>query len=368
MSEFDKLNKEVQDGMQGKNESIPIGMPRLGRYANWRKRIFTLLFSSTGAGKSSLADDMMLNAAEWCMQNTKATGRKIKFILFSMERAKHYRIAKWVSRKIFLDEGVSIPIPKLLGWWKEKLTPQEYELFERYRDYVDVLLDEYIDIYEGPRSGPDIYRICKEFFEKNGKYETDPKNPYKRIYIPHDPNLIVSIVLDHGNLTKRTKEYPTKKQAVDFTCEVLQGFRDLEGASPLWIAQVGRSISNPLRLKDTEAELTLDDVKESGDMGDACDIALSLFDPVKYKQTSKTGYNPMDFLDKTNGAKFFRSIQICKSSYGEDDLRIPLAFNGFCGQFKELPRRDSLSDTELYNLIEGVKSKSYFLEIVNNKQ
>lgn len=279
-----------------------------------------------------------------------------------MERAKHYRIAKWISRKIFLDEGISIPIPKLLGWWHEKLTVKEYELFTRYKDYVDMLLDDYIDIYEGARTGADIYRIMKEFFEANGKYNTHPDNSYKKIYTPNDPNLIVAPVLDHGNLIKRTKEYPTKKHAVDFTCEIMQGFRDLEGASPLWIAQVGRSISNPIRLKDTEAELTLDDVKESGDMGDACDIALSLFDPVKYKQGSKTGYNPMDLLDRNTGAKYFRSIQICKSSYGEDDLRIPLAFNGFCGQFKELPRRDSLTDTQLYSLIESVKDKSFFFD------
>ena len=362
MSEFDKLTQEVSDGMQGKNEAIPIGLPRLGKYANWRKRIFTLLFSSTGAGKSSLADDMILNACEWCIKNSKSTGRKIKFILFSMERAKHYRIAKWVSRRIFLDEGVVIPIPKLLGWWNEKLTDQEFELFSRYKDYVEALLEDYIDIYEGARTSQDIYRILKGYFERNGEYKVHPDNPYKKIYIPDDPNIIVVPVIDHGNLTKRTKEYPTKKQAVDNLCELMQGFRDLEGASPFWIAQVGRSISNPMRLKDTEAELTLDDVKESGDMGDACDIALSLFDPVKYKQGSKTGYNPMEFLDKTNGAKYFRSIQICKSSYGEDDLRIPLAFNGFCGQFKELPRRDSLSDGALHSLVESVKDRSFFLQ------
>jgi hypothetical protein len=362
MSEFDKLQKEVKNGMEGRNEAIPIGLPRLGRYINWKKRIFTLLFSSTGAGKSSMADDMMLNAAEWCMKNSKITGKKIKFILFSMERSKHYRIAKWVSRKIFMDEGEVIPIPKLLGWWNEKLTTKEYDLFVRYKDYIDLLIDEYIDIYEGARSGADVYRILKEFFEKNGKYDVHPDNPYKRIYIPNDPDLIVSPIIDHGNLTRRTKDYPSKKHAVDNLCELMQGFRDLEGASPLWIAQVGRAISNPMRLKDTEAELTLDDVKESGDMGDACDVALSLFDPVKYKQSSRTGYNPMDFLDKTSGAKYFRSVMICKSSYGEDDLRIPLAFNGFCGQFKELPRKDSLNDTELFNLVESVKNKSYFLE------
>lgn len=364
MSEFDRLDNEVQDGMAGKSEAIPIGLPRLGKYANWRKRIFTLLFSSTGAGKSSLADDMILNACDWCIKH-KTSGRRIKFILFSMERSKHYRIAKWVSRKIFIDEGIVIPIPKLLGWWKEKMTDKEYQLFLQYRDYVDSLLETYIDIYDGARSGPDMYRILKGFFEENGEYNDDPNNKYKKIYTPNDPNLIVVPVIDHGNLTKRTKEHPTKKGAVDLTCEFMQGFRDLEGASPLWIAQVGRSMSNPLRLKDTEAELTLDDVKESGDMGDACDIALNLFDPIKYKQGSKTGYNPNDFLDRESGGKYFRSIQICKSSYGEDDLRIPLAFNGFCGQFKELPRRDQLDDNQLKTLVTSVKDRSYFLELEN---
>ncbi len=360
MTEFDKLDQEVQDGMAGKNESIPIGLPRLGKYANWRKRIFTLLFSSTGAGKSSLADDMMLNACEWCIQNPLA-GRKIKFILFSMERSKHYRIAKWISRKIFLDEGITIPIPRLLGWWKEKMTEQEYKLFCRYKDYADMLLEDYIEIYDGARSAVDIYRILKTFFEDNGEYKEHPDNPYKKIYIPKDPNLIVVPIIDTGNLTRRTKDHPTKKQAVDLLSEFMQGFRDLEGASPLWISQVGRSMSNPMRLKDTEAELTLDDVKESGDMGDACDIALTLFDPIKYKQGSKTGYNPEEFKNRDTGAKHFRSVQICKSSYGEDDLRIPLAFNGFCGQFKELPRRDSMDDVGAKKLTDSVKDLSYFL-------
>lgn len=358
MNEFNKLKKEVEDGILGKNEAIPIGLPRLGKYADWRKRIFTLLFSSTGAGKSSMADDMILNACEWSTANESPNN--IRFILFSMERAKHYRIAKWISRRIFLTEGITIPVPKLLGWWSEKMTKDEHDLFLSCQGYIEELLTNYIDIYEGARSGPDIYRIMKGFFEKNGEYEQISE--YKKIYVPKNPNLIVVPILDHGNLIRRTKEYPTKKQAVDFTCEIMQSFRDLEGASPLWIAQVGRSISNPIRLKDTEAELTLDDVKESGDMGDACDIALSLFDPLKYKQGSRTGYNPVEFLDKENGAKYFRSVQICKSSYGEDDLRIPLGFNGFCGQFSELPKRNELDDKQLKVLIDSVKDKSFFLK------
>ena len=41
---FDELNKEIQNGIDGNNQSIPIGLPKLGKYANIRKRILTLLF------------------------------------------------------------------------------------------------------------------------------------------------------------------------------------------------------------------------------------------------------------------------------------------------------------------------------------
>ena len=82
---------------------------------------------------------------------------------------------------------------------------------------------------------------------------------------------------------------------------------------------------------------------------------------MKYGQSSKTGYIPADFVDRNNGSNYFRSAQILKSSYGADSIRIPLAFNGFCGQFKELPKRNSLEDSEYSNLITDVLNKSYFL-------
>lgn len=359
MSEFLKLSEEVVSGILGKNESIPIGLPKLGKYAAFRKRIFTLLFSSTGAGKSSLADEMMLSACEDYIKRKNNDILKPKFILFSMERAKHYRIAKWIVRRIFLDHQIEISVPKLLGWWHEKLTKDEHDLFLLYEDYIQILLTEFIDIYETPRTPGDIYKIVKTYFEEAGKYENITE--YKKIYIPNDEKIVVIPILDHGNLTRTSKALPKKKEAVDELCRYMQGFRDLEGASPFWIAQVGRSISNPLRLKDTEAELVLDDVKESGDMGDACDIALSLYDPLKYNQGSRTGYNPVDFRDVRTGAKYFRSIQICKSSYGEDDLRIPLSFNGFCGSFKELPKRSELKEDGYRDLVTDVLNKSYFL-------
>ena len=86
-----------------------------------------------------------------------------------------------------------------------------------------------------------------------------------------------------------------------------------------------------------------------------------MFDPLKHGQSSKTGYKPADFVDMTTGANYFRSAQILKSSYGMDSVRIPLAFNGFCGQFMELKKRKELTDHEYEQLVRSVLSKEYFL-------
>lgn len=358
---FDKLEGEVSKGLSGENEAIPIGMEKLGRYANFRKRIFTLIFSSTGAGKSALIDDMMLNACEHVIKQKK-TGKEvanIHFKIFSMERSKHLRVAKWVVRKIFIEHGVTIPLPKLLGWWDLKMTKDEHDLFLLYRDYISTLLEDYIDIHEGAKTPNEIYHIMKEWFKQNGVEENITE--YKKLYLPNDETKIVVPIIDHGSLLRTTKDLYSKKMAIDMTSGYMQTFRDFYGASPVWVAQVNRALSGISRTKDAEYELGLDDVKESGDIGDACDIALSLFDPAKFNQASKTGYIPKDFIDPTTGAKYFRSVQIVKSSYGEDDVRIPLAFNGFCGQFKEMKRRKDLDEYQYKELIDKVLTKKYFL-------
>jgi hypothetical protein len=89
---FDNLNRDILDGMNGKNQFIPIGLPKLGRYANLRKSILTLIFSTSGGGKSSLVDTIILNACNLHMNHPE--GMKPDFQLFSMERNSRIRIMK----------------------------------------------------------------------------------------------------------------------------------------------------------------------------------------------------------------------------------------------------------------------------------
>lgn len=360
---FDELNKEIQNGIDGNNQSIPIGLPKLGKYANIRKRILTLLFSTTGAGKSAMVDTIILNACASHMKHPSVYKLKPDFQLFSMERSKMMRVAKWISHLVFINEGVELQLPLILGWWDEKLTKTQHSLILKQKEYIDTMLNDYVTIHDGAKTPKEIYKIMKDHFEQSGTYTIQNiKGKDQKIYIPNDVNTIISPIFDHGNLTKTTQELPSKKQAIDKLVEFAQGFRDLENASPIWVSQVNRNISGVSRAKDGEHELVMEDVKESSDIVDASDLAISIFDPAKYNQSSKTGYTPTDFIDRNTGVNYFRSCQILKSSYSMDSLRIPLAFNGFCGQFKELPKRLELDTFNYDKLVQKVLTKQFFLE------
>jgi hypothetical protein len=288
---------------------------------------------------------------------------KPDFQLFSMERSKIMRIAKWLSYRIFVTEGEEIQLGKMLGWWDQKLTKTEHSLILKQKEFIDCLLNDYITIHEGAKTPKEVYKIMKDHYENIGVYDKQTiKGKEQKIYTQNDDNIITVPIFDHGNLTKTTQELPTKKQSIDKLVEFAQGFRDLENSNVIWVSQVNRNISGVSRSKDGEFELVLEDVKESGDIVDASDLAISLFDPIKYGQSSKTGYTPMDFIDKSNGINYFRSAQILKSSYSADTLRIPLGFNGFCGQLKELPKRSDLQDYQYNELMTNVLNKSFFLD------
>lgn len=83
---------------------------------------------------------------------------------------------------------------------------------------------------------------------------------------------------------------------------------------------------------------------------------MALFDPMRYKVADPSGYD-LDKLKDQYGAKYFRSLRLIKNSYGEDDVRIGLAFLGELGLFSEMPRKKDITDSDY----ESITNKSFFL-------
>ena len=141
----------------------------LNRYIGIRKSMYFLVGGLTGSGKTSFIDDaFVLNPFDWYI-NQKNPGIKLRIIYRSMERSRTYKLAKWVSRRIFLDHGFIIPVPKLLGW-TEKMTKDEHDLFLMYEDYMNHM-EEVITIIDGPENPVGIAKELKAHALQNGRIE-----------------------------------------------------------------------------------------------------------------------------------------------------------------------------------------------------
>lgn len=349
---FEDLKREVQAGLDGRNNGIPMGFNRLNRYIGIRKSMYTLIGGLTGSGKTSFVDDAyVLNPFDWFISQ-KNPGVKLRIIYRSMERSKTYKLAKWVGRKIFLDHGVIIPVNKLLGW-TEKMTKDEHDLFLMYEDYMEQMKDV-ITIIGGAENAVGIAKELKVHALENGVIEQ--VDQYNKVYVPNNENEITIVVIDHIGLLKTTTAQPNKKAAIDKMSDELRYARDFYGYTPVVVSQFNRDISNPIRQKNGDVEPQLEDFADSSSTQNDADVVLALFDPMRYKVADPSGYD-LNKLRDDYGAKYFRSLRLIKNSYGEDDVRIGLGFLGQVGMFKELPRQRDMLDIDY----QAVINKSYFL-------
>ena len=350
---FELLRSEVQKGIDGKNNGIPMGFNRLNKYIGIRKGIYTLIGGLTGSGKTSFVDDaFVLNPFDWYIGQSNPN-IKLRIIYRSMERSRTYKLAKWVSRKIFLDHGFMIPVNKLLGW-TEKMTPDEHDLFLMYEDYINQM-EDVITIIDGPENAVGIAKELKAHALQNGRIEQIDE--FNKCYIPDNEDEITIVILDHIGLLKTTKDQTTKKEAIDKMSDELRYARDFFGYTPVAVSQFNRSISNIQRIKNGDVEPQLEDFAESSSTQNDADVVLALFDPMRYKVNDPSGYELEKLIDKSTGAKYFRSLRLIKNSYGEDDVRIGLGFMGQIGMFKELPKKKDITDADY----ESVVNKSFFL-------
>lgn len=371
-------------GLLGKNKSIPMGFKRLTKFIGIRRQVYYLVGGFTGSGKTTLVDDaFVLNPGEWFLNDCRDQNLDFKVLYFSMERSKDFKIARWLSRKIFMEEKVIIPIGHILGW-DEVPTIYEQELINKYLPVVNRFLEKIVTIYEGPTNPTGIYKKVKEFAMNRGHEEEvvvkrkDGTSYEKKLYIADNPYEIVLIIVDTINLTKPEGEYIYEndkkklvkflndKETLDKASEYLRWARDYLGYSPIPISQFNRSISNPIRLKNGDVQPQLEDFKGSGDTQDDAEIVLALFDPMRYKVDDIYGYNLAKLKeginDKNPGAKKYRQLSILKNSYGADDVGVGLGYQPIVGLFKELPYPDAMTD-ELY---EEVINDKYFRRVRND--
>src|ERR1041385_427186 len=213
MSDFDNLAKEVQDGIHGKNAGVPMGFQRLNNHISIRKSNNYLLGGYTGSGKTALLDDaFVLNPIDYIL-NHPSEGVELEIIYWSMERRKGFKLAKWISRRIFLDKGIIIPVTRLMGWCpkEQRLTKYEHDLFLSYKPYIEAILS-IVTIKDYPENPTGIRNYIRDRMMQNGK--TEDIDEFHKIYLPDKPNKIILNIKDHVGLLKGEKDLRVKKEII----------------------------------------------------------------------------------------------------------------------------------------------------------
>lgn len=351
---FVELKEEVARGLRGENQGIPTGHNRLKNQISVRRNQYVLISGQTGSAKTTYMDNMfVLNPIDWYLKYRDKTQFKLKMIYRSMERHKKVKLARWISRKIFVDHKKILSVGRLLGWWG-KLTHDEHDLFLSYEDYINEVC-EIVEIISGPENKIGVAKHMKERLLGWGRLESI--SDVERVYVPDDPNLIVQCLHDHISLTKTTKEHNTPKAAIDAMSDEYKYFRDTYGISVIVAQQYNRNLGDAGRLKGDDPAPRLEDLEYTSRTSHDADLVLGLFDPLRYKIGKVDGYDATLMRDE-HGRKRFRSLHILKNSYGPDDVSTGLAMHPDTGIILELPKsKDMTSD-----ICKEVCEDTYFLK------
>ncbi|NLR61103.1 hypothetical protein HGH93_23580 [Chitinophaga polysaccharea] len=350
---FDQFTDTMEEGLLGIHEGIPVGIGKLDSYLSLRKSMLYVLGGYTGSAKTSAADELfVLNPYEHMLREGKTD--KLRIVYWSMERKKVFKVAKWISHKIFKETGEVIPMKRLLGWVKkdQRLSEEEQRQVKALKPYFDKMF-ECIRIIDGRQNPTGIRKEIKRIALENG--EQTKINQYEEVYKPFDPSVIWFHLFDHVGKLKCENGKSLKDTIDSFSDDTSNLTRDLYGHSALILSQFNRDISNPSRLKMGDVEPRLEDFKNTGDLTEDADVVMAIFDPWRYKVADTMGFD-LERLRSKEGAKMYRSFQILKSSYDTEGVKTGLAFQPHTGIFKELPLPEQMGQT--YN---KVTDNSFFM-------
>ena len=163
----------------------------------------------------------------------------------------------------------------------------------------------------------------------------------RKIYIPKNPDKIITVVIDHISLC-RPSEGRKLKEEIDTISAYLVTLRNICGISPLVLMQANRESSSMDRRKENMSNLTVNDTKDSGNPPQDSEVMISIFNPNREKLNTYRGYNIKSLEDN------FRTLTVLKSRFGECNVEIGTGFYGKAGIFAELPKPDEISDYEKY--------------------
>jgi hypothetical protein len=331
---FDSLINMIGEGKEGKNKGISVGLDHIRPTINVKRSTYTILGGLSGTGKTAIADYLfVLNA----YRNALKEGKPFEIVYFSYERKKEFKLAKWVCARLMWEYGIVMDVENMLYWngKRSNMSREVYEKVVECKEWFDRML-EHVHIHDRKDNPTGIYKTVLQHLSRVGTIHTRTvtKDNGEQLtlfdkYVSNDPEQVVMVVMDHMGLLPVERGFSVKEN-IDKLSEYFTILRDSYGCSITAIQQFNRNLSDPNRKKQNDISPRRDDLKDSSDTENDCDMFLGIMDPLEFGIGSYNDYNAIKMVTP-DGFRRFRSLHVVKNSYGGSGGMIGLAFYGESG-------------------------------------
>lgn len=338
MSIVEDLYNKIDEGRAGKNIGLKTGLPKLDWYTGgFQKGIYRLIFGQSGSGKSSF---VIFNSLYSVLKNNP--NANILQIYFSLEMSSDVLLSKLLSLYLFDTYGIEISHMDLMSV-RNPLPDIEYQLVQKGKMWLESIASKLI-IFDKQLNADSFYGSVMEVLKERGTFSKTPDGR-KTIYTPNDNTLIINILVDHAGLLYPQKGR-TKKEEIDLCSAYCVRFREVCGVSIDFLMQENRNAGSVDRRKMELSESTAEDIKESGNAYNDCNICIAVYYPLKYQLRSYRGYRVLDDSGECLGSAI-RGIILLKNRFGSANKVFCTGFQGSIGRFVELPSPDQI-DYSIY--------------------
>lgn len=329
------LLKEIDRGRKGLNQGTTTGIDKLDELTGGNlPNNFTLIVAGSGSGKSSLAQYSYLYRPLRDHENDD----NFFCYLFSLEMSANMVLGKLLCTYLFEEYGLRLSINHLFSRKKDYILPDEdYALVKKGVEWIKSIRDKFI-IFDKALNAEVLYTTLMNELEKRGTFTEDDN---RKIYIPKNPNLIFSVMIDHISLVVPSKGRDLKRE-IDTITAYLVTLRNMTKISPIIIQQINRDAASMDRRKQGLSDIRMSDAADSADPSKAAEIMIGIFSPHKERLKNYVGYDITVLEDN------FRGVQVLKSRYGASDKVIPCGFWGDINYWRDLPKPEEIQNYANY--------------------
>jgi hypothetical protein len=350
-----KFLEYVERGRKGLNTGLYNCFRRFNTHlCNTQKATYYAIGGLPGSGKSALADDCFI-LSPFFFYKQRDGKVNIHWNYFSFEINYVAKRAKWTAYRLFEKYGVHVDSNYILSKGKNRINDRVYQAVCDVENEMDELFD-HIDFHDEPLHPTAIWNYMLSYAKKAGNVqfgryydENGVEKSFIKGYQPHDPRHHVINIVDHVALINSEQGLNTKGK-IDKLSEYFVKGRNRFWHTQVAISQFHRGLTAVERQKFKGSILapTLEDFKDTGNIGQDCNVALGTFNPYKLDLDTYLGYDinktPYGLQDN------FRAVNIMKNRDGEDWQNIGMYFQGGLGRFRELPHPSKIDQALLLRL------------------